>query len=116
MTTPEQLQAWREEFEAPYHTMDLSLVERQRNGEPAEWEYYELSLETCWRGYLRRCQETEQALKSDDQQIALFVNSLTKLVEDYHVHPALRHRISSEIVPLFYQCIKNAHKLADSNQ
>ena len=54
-TTPEQLQAWREKFEKaenPYHT------DRQPNG-----VYTLNAIENRWKGYLRRCQETEQAVK-----------------------------------------------------
>ena len=55
MTTPEQLAKWREEFESIYHPSDCTIRFNNR--------YANLNLEGFWQGYLRRCQETEQAMK-----------------------------------------------------
>lgn len=55
--TQEQLAKWREKFELPYHKMDLSLTERQRNGQHPTVEYFELTLEEIWQGYLRAMTE-----------------------------------------------------------
>lgn len=61
MTTPEQLQAWRKEFEAqllPATEMTLDVMGK----------YWLNGLETQWQGYLRAKQETEQAIKNARKQ------------------------------------------------
>ena len=55
MIKPEQLAKWREEFEE-----SLPIGERHRL--PSQG-YASFRIEFEWRGYLRRCQETKQALK-----------------------------------------------------
>lgn len=59
MTTPQQLQSWREEFEAP---LILLLAYLKRLPQRQE-EYVSVTFESMWQGYLRRCQETEQIVK-----------------------------------------------------
>ena len=59
-TTPEQLQAWREEFEK---TETNPYLEKTALG-----MYAVTSIENRWQGYLRRCQETEQAIKDARKQ------------------------------------------------
>lgn len=60
MTTPEQLAKWREEFEK---TETNPYLEKTVLG-----MYAVTSIENRWQGYLRRCQETEQALKDARKQ------------------------------------------------
>lgn len=58
MTTPEQLQAWREEFESTINLTHMNQVSVRE-----KMVYFDRELECHWQGYLRRCQETEQIMK-----------------------------------------------------
>lgn len=74
-TTPEQLQAWREEFEKPLKLLPnyLKRLPQRRD------EYANDEAECEWQGYLRRCQETEQAIKDAHKQA---LEEALKLAED----------------------------------
>ena len=90
-TTPEQLQAWREEFEKnenPYHTDRLPNEMYTLNG-----------VQNRWQGYLRRCQETEARLL-DDRRTAEAINNLTSIAKEFHTHGSLRIRLSGIVVAL----------------
>lgn len=55
MTTPEQLQAWREQFEAKHKPHKLT----RYSGGAYQLDY----MEDMWAGYLRAKQENEQVMK-----------------------------------------------------
>lgn len=57
MTTPEQLRAWREQFEAKLTNTHIGTVTKY-----GKQVYFDSELEQYWQGYLRRCQEVEQWL------------------------------------------------------
>lgn len=69
-TTPEQLQAWREEAALAFPKIlkeQYSNLDDAQQSKGAEFKYISMATEGVWLafelGYLRRCQETEQAIK-----------------------------------------------------
>lgn len=72
-TTPEQLQAWREDFEAIY---DKPALAERREG------VYLLGVtQLTWEGYRRAKQETEQAIKDAEKLRTVAINLIAACEE-----------------------------------
>lgn len=63
-TTPEQMQEWRVKFESFYSDDRECMLTRDANS----GDYVNETIDSGWWGYLRRCKETEQAIKDARKQ------------------------------------------------
>lgn len=72
-TTPEQLQAWRGEFEVGLHRLTKI---RSKCG-----LYVDHTVQCEWNGYLRRCREAEQAIKDAEKLRTVAINLIAACEE-----------------------------------